>query len=48
MIFWGSIALLIARPLALDGTCSGKHGIGCGKIDFLPTEHGEAMSVMRL
>ena len=37
---------LVHRALSLDGTCSGEHGIGCGKIDFLLAEHGEAVSVM--
>src|SRR4029077_20791877 len=38
---------LVYRALSLDGTCTGEHGIGCGKIDFVLAEHGEAVSVMR-
>ena len=38
---------LVHRGLSLDGTCTGEPGIGCGKIDFLLAEHGEAVSVMR-
>jgi D-lactate dehydrogenase (cytochrome) len=38
---------LVHRALALDGTSTGEHGVGCGKIDFMLAEHGEAISVMR-
>jgi len=38
---------LIERALAMDGTCTGEHGVGMGKMDFLIAEHGDAVSVMR-
>ncbi|MDJ0653236.1 MAG: FAD-linked oxidase C-terminal domain-containing protein [Xanthomonadales bacterium] len=39
---------LVERALAMDGTCTGEHGIGLGKKEFLKTELGDAVDVMRL
>jgi D-lactate dehydrogenase (cytochrome) len=39
---------LIARALAMDGTCTGEHGVGQGKMGYLAAEHGAgALDAMR-
>ena len=39
---------LVMRALSMDGTCSGEHGIGLHKMDFLVSEIGEdAVDMMR-
>ena len=39
---------LVARALEMDGTCTGEHGIGLGKQDWLVKELGDAVDVMRV
>ena len=39
---------IVGRALALGGSCSGEHGVGIGKREFLEQEHGaETLAVMR-
>ena len=39
---------LVERAIAMDGTCTGEHGIGIGKQDWLVAELGDAVEVMRI
>ena len=45
---WALDQLIVARALALGGSCSGEHGVGLGKRVFLEAEHGtDTLDVMR-
>jgi D-lactate dehydrogenase (cytochrome) len=45
---WDLDKKIVARALALGGSCSGEHGVGIGKRTFLEQEHGaETLAVMR-
>jgi D-lactate dehydrogenase (cytochrome) len=37
---------LVERALAMEGTCTGEHGIGFGKLDWLRKEHAEGVDLM--
>ena len=38
---------LAERALAMDGTCTGEHGVGMGKMKYMQAEHGAGVEVMR-
>ncbi len=41
-------ARMVARALEMGGTCTGEHGVGLGKMQYLPAEHGDTtLDVMR-
>jgi D-lactate dehydrogenase (cytochrome) len=43
----GVYGRMIKRALAMGGTCTGEHGIGSGKREYLALEHGNGLDVMR-
>ncbi|HEY1544662.1 MAG TPA: FAD-linked oxidase C-terminal domain-containing protein, partial [Xanthobacteraceae bacterium] len=44
----GLCARLVERALAMEGTCTGEHGVGQGKMKYLLAEHGApALAAMR-
>jgi D-lactate dehydrogenase (cytochrome) len=42
----GFLDRLVARALRMEGTCSGEHGVGQGKIRYLAQEHGAGVAAM--
>ena len=38
---------LVNRALSMDGTCTGEHGVGSGKMKYMKAEHGAGVDVMR-
>jgi D-lactate dehydrogenase (cytochrome) len=41
------IEKMAKRAIAMDGTCTGEHGVGQGKIKYLKAEHGAGLVAMR-
>ncbi|MDP3896915.1 MAG: FAD-linked oxidase C-terminal domain-containing protein [Mesorhizobium sp.] len=41
------VARLNERAIRMEGTCTGEHGIGQGKVGFMELEHGGGVEVMR-
>jgi len=41
------VARLNERAIRMEGTCTGEHGIGQGKVGFMLAEHGRGVAVMR-
>ena len=44
----GFISRLSERAIAMGGNCTGEHGIGQGKQNYIRREHGDAVDVMMM
>ena len=40
----GFLKRLAERAVTMDGTCTGEHGVGQGKIKYLQAEHGTGVA----
>ncbi len=38
---------IVYKAISLGGTATGEHGVGIGKAQFMSTEHGQSLDVMR-
>ncbi|WP_157015801.1 FAD-binding oxidoreductase [Mesorhizobium xinjiangense] len=43
----GFVSRLNERALSMEGTCTGEHGIGQGKVKYLELEHGAGIDTMK-
>lgn len=40
-------ARMVERAIAMGGTCTGEHGVGYGKVEYLKTEHASSIGIMQ-
>ncbi len=38
---------IVAQAVAVGGTCTGEHGVGIGKRQFMRQKHGDSLDLMR-